>query len=64
MLVGSTVARAVTRLQLGEAARPDAMTQVLLGGAAILAAGWIVISRIGSQRARSRQAPPPGKARR
>jgi hypothetical protein len=61
MLVGSTVARAVTTLQRSEAARPDAMTQVLLGAAAILAAGWIVTTHLGSNHL---QAPPPGKVRR
>jgi hypothetical protein len=61
MLVGSTVARAVTKLHRSEAARPDAMTQVLLGAAAVLAAGWIVTTHLGSNH---RQAPPPGKVRR
>lgn len=64
MLVGSTVARAMTRLNTSEAAKPDAMTQVLLGGAALLAAGWIITTRIGSNKAGSNQAPPQGKARR
>jgi hypothetical protein len=56
MLVGSTVARAVTTLHRSEAARPDAMTQVLLGTAAVLAAGWIVTTQLGSR--------PAAKARR
>ena len=56
MLVGSTVARAVTTLHRSEAARPDAMTQVLLGAAAVLAAGWIVTTQLGSR--------PAAKARR
>ena len=56
MLVGSTVARAVTTLHTSEAPRPDAMTQVLLGAAAILAAGWIVTTHLGSG--------PASKARR
>jgi hypothetical protein len=59
MLLGSTVARAVTTLHRSEAARPDTMTQVLLGAAAVLAAGWIVTTRIGSNKA-----PPASKARR
>jgi hypothetical protein len=52
MLVGSTVARAVTTLHSSKAARPDAMTQLLLGTAAILAAGWIVTTHLGSSKAR------------
>jgi hypothetical protein len=56
MLVGPVIARAVTTLHTSEAARPDAMTQVLLGAAAVLAAGWIVTTRLGSG--------PASKARR
>jgi len=56
MLVGGTVARAVTTLHRGEAVKPDAMTQVLLGAAAVLAAGWIVTTHLGSG--------PASKARR
>jgi hypothetical protein len=56
MLVGTTVARAVTAFHTSEAAKPDATTQILLGAAAILAAGWIVTTRLGSG--------PAGKARR
>jgi hypothetical protein len=57
MLLGSTISRTVARLYENEAAKPDAMTQVLLGAAAVLAASWIVTSRLGS----SKQA---GKVRR
>jgi hypothetical protein len=57
MMVGPVIARAMTTLQRSEAARPDAMTQVLLGAAAILAAGWIVTTHLGSST-------PPSKARR
>jgi hypothetical protein len=56
MLVGPVIARAVTTFHTSEAARPDAMTQVLLGAAAVLAAGWIVTTRLGSG--------PTSKARR
>lgn len=49
MLVGTTVARAVTAFHETEAARPDATTQILLGAAAILAAGWIVTTHLGSR---------------
>lgn len=48
MLAGSTIERVVTGLRENEATRPDATTQVLLGAAAILAAGWIVATHIGS----------------
>jgi hypothetical protein len=48
MLVGPAIARVVTTLHRSEAARPDAMTQLLLGAAAILAAGWIVTTHLGS----------------
>jgi hypothetical protein len=61
MLVGSTVARTMATLHTSEAAKPDAMTQVLLGAAAILAAAWIVATHLGSNH---RQTPPPGKVRR
>jgi hypothetical protein len=61
MLVGTTVARAVTALRTSEAAKPDATTQVLLGAAAILAAGWIVATRLGSDR---RKVSPGAKVRR
>ena len=56
MLVGSTVARAVTNLHRSEATKPDSMTQILLGAAAVLAAGWIVTTHLGSG--------PASKARR
>ncbi|MGA8901194.1 hypothetical protein [Bradyrhizobium sp.] len=48
MLAGSTIARAVTALRENDAAKPDPTTQILLGAAAILAAGWIVATRLGS----------------
>lgn len=48
MLVGSTISRTVAALRENEAARPDATTRILLGAAAILAAGWIVATRFGS----------------
>jgi hypothetical protein len=48
MLVGPVIARTVATLHTSEAARPDAMTQVLLGAAAVLAAGWIVTTHLGS----------------
>jgi hypothetical protein len=48
MLAGSTISRALTAVHANEAAKPDATTQVLLGAAAILAAGWIVASHFGS----------------
>jgi hypothetical protein len=57
MLVGSTMARAVTALHENEAAKPDATTQILLGAAAVLAAGWIVATHLGS-RASRRQVRP------
>jgi hypothetical protein len=57
MLAGSTISRAVTALRANEAARPDATTQLLLGAAAILAAGWIVATHLGSSK-------PGGKVRR
>jgi hypothetical protein len=57
MLVGSTISRGLATLRESEAARPDAMTQVLLGAAAVLAAGWIVTTRLGSTA-------PRGQARR
>jgi hypothetical protein len=47
MLVGPVIARTVATLHTSEAARPDAMTQVLLGAAAVLAAGWIVTTHLG-----------------
>jgi hypothetical protein len=47
MLVGSTISRTVAALHENEAARPDATTQLLLGVAAILAAGWIVATHLG-----------------
>ena len=47
MLVGSTISRAVTALHRNEAARPDATTQILLGAAAVVAAGWIVVTHFG-----------------
>jgi hypothetical protein len=53
MLVGSTISRAVTAFRADEAARPDVTTQVLLGTAAVLAAGWIVVTHFG------RAAPEP-----
>jgi hypothetical protein len=56
MLVGPVIARTVATLRTSEAARPDAMTQVLLGAAAVLAAGWIVTTHLGSG--------PSSKARR
>jgi hypothetical protein len=48
MLVVPTIARAVAALSRSDAAKPDATTQVLLGAAAMLAVGWIVVSRFGS----------------
>jgi hypothetical protein len=54
MVVGPVIARAVTTLRTS--AKPDAMTQVLLGAAAVLAAGWIVTTHVGSG--------PASKARR
>lgn len=54
MLVGPVIARAVKTLHRSEAARPDAMTQLLLGAAAILAAGWIVTTHLGSSAPRRR----------
>jgi hypothetical protein len=48
MLARSTISRALTAVRANEAAKPDATTQVLLGAAAILAAGWIVASHFGS----------------
>jgi hypothetical protein len=48
MLVGSTISRTVAALRENEAAKPDATTQILLGAAAVLAAGWIVATRFGS----------------
>ena len=48
MMVGPTISRAVSALYRGEAARPDATTQILIGAAAILAVGWIVATRLGS----------------
>jgi hypothetical protein len=56
MLAGSTISRSLTALHRSEATRPDAMTQILLGAAAILAAGWIVTTHLGSG--------PASKARR
>jgi hypothetical protein len=56
MLAGTTISRSLTALHRSEAARPDAMTQVLLGAAAVLAAGWIVTTHLGSR--------PASKARR
>lgn len=47
MLVGPVIARTVATLHTSEAARPDAVTQVLLGAAAVLAAGWIVTTHLG-----------------
>lgn len=47
MLAGSTIARAVSALHDGETAKPDATTQLLLGAAAIVAAGWIVLTHLG-----------------
>jgi hypothetical protein len=65
MLVGTTAARAVGALHRSEAARdaarPDTTTQVLLGAAAILAAGWIVTTRLGSHR---QEAAPERRERR
>jgi hypothetical protein len=49
-------ARNMLALHRSEATRPDAMTQILLGAAAILAAGWIVTTHLGSG--------PASKARR
>jgi hypothetical protein len=57
MLAGSTISRAVTALHGNEAAKPDATTQVLLGAAAILAAGWIVATHL-------RSTPPRSQVRR
>jgi hypothetical protein len=57
MLIGSTISRTVARLYENETAKPDATTQVLLGAAAILAAGWIVTTQLGSTA-------PRGKVRR
>ncbi len=54
MLVGPVIARAVTTLHRSEAARPDTMTQVLLGAAAVLASGWIVTTHLGSSAPRGR----------
>jgi hypothetical protein len=49
MLAGSTLSRAaVAAFRGNEATKPDATTQILLGAAAILAAGWIVATRLGS----------------
>jgi hypothetical protein len=50
MVVGSTISRAVGGLRENDAARPDLTTQILLGAAAVVAAGWIVASRFGSGR--------------
>lgn len=50
MLLGTTISRAVGALRQGEAAKPDATTQVLIGAAALLAVGWIAASHIGSRR--------------
>jgi hypothetical protein len=47
MLVGSTVARAVTAVHATEGGKPDMTTQILLGAAAIVAAGWIAASHFG-----------------
>jgi hypothetical protein len=49
MLAGSTISRAVTAFRGNEAAKPDATTQILLGAAAILAAGWLVATHFGSR---------------
>jgi hypothetical protein len=57
LLIGSTISRTIARLYENEAAKPDATTQILLGAAALLAAGWIVTSQL-----RSRA--PRGKVRR
>ncbi|HET7888919.1 MAG TPA: phage holin family protein [Bradyrhizobium sp.] len=48
MMVGSTISRAVAGLRENDAARPDLTTQILIGAAAVVAAGWIVVSRFGS----------------
>jgi hypothetical protein len=48
MLAFPTVSRAVGALSRSDAAKPDATTQVLIGAAAILAVGWIVLTRLGS----------------
>ena len=61
MLVGSTISRGLAALHTSEAAKPDAMTQLLLGAAAVLAAGWIVTTHLGSN---DRGVAPPGKVRR
>jgi hypothetical protein len=50
MLLGSTISRAVTALRENEAARPDATTRILLGAAAIVAVGWIVVTHGGTGR--------------
>ena len=47
MMMGSTIARAVTAVRDTEAAKPDATTQMLLGAAAVAAIGWLVISHLG-----------------
>jgi hypothetical protein len=48
MLVGSAISRSLAAFHESEAAKPEAMTQVLLGAAAVLAAGWIVTTHLGS----------------
>jgi hypothetical protein len=54
MVVRSTISRAVAALHDGEAAKPDATTQILLGAAAILAAGWIATTHLGSMAPRTK----------
>ena len=48
MLIGSTVSRTFAALGSGNAARPDPVTQLLLGAAAVLVVGWIVSANLAS----------------
>jgi hypothetical protein len=50
MLTIPTISRTVAALSRSDAAKPDATTQILMGAAAIVAVGWIIVTRLGSRR--------------
>jgi uncharacterized membrane protein len=48
MVIGSAMTRAIAEWGEGQGKKPDLLTQVLVGGAAVLVVGWIMVSRLQS----------------
>jgi hypothetical protein len=54
MLLGTTIARGITSLRATEAAKPDTITQLMLGTAALVVIGWLAAHKFGSTSPKSR----------